>query len=170
LDALGWVVENPRLEAALDDALDRHPAIERIQPATVVELADDGDRVTVELDRDGTMQTLTARLLVAADGARSSVRDLLGIESSVRDYGQTAVVANLTPRDDHQGTAWERFSPDGPLAMLPLTGGRIALVWTLPASRADAALEQPDDAFAERVNALFGSRLGPIERVGRRQA
>lgn len=170
LDALGWVVENPRLEAALDEAVAACDSVERLQPATLVGLADDGERVTVEVDRDGAMQTLTARLLVAADGARSGVRDLLGITASVREYGQTAIVANVSPRDDHGGTAWERFSPDGPLAVLPLSGGRCALVWTLPARDADAALTISDDAFAARIHQMFGDRLGPLVRVGRRQA
>src|SRR5690606_18704905 len=91
LDALGWVVENPRLEAALDDALARCENVTRIQPATLVALADDGERVRVDVDADGAVRTRSARLLVAADGAKSAVRDLLGITASVREYGQTAV-------------------------------------------------------------------------------
>ncbi|MEX0899588.1 MAG: FAD-dependent monooxygenase [Gammaproteobacteria bacterium] len=170
LDALGWVVENPRLAIALDDALVKCPAVERFQPATLAGIIDTGDAIEVDLDTDGVMRRCRTRLLIGADGATSTVRELLGIDASVRDYGQSAIVTNLTPLILREGYAWERFTPDGPLAMLPLTGGRCALVWTMPRARAEARLALSDDAFGQAVNALFGGRFGGIARVGRRQA
>ncbi len=169
LDALGWVVENPRLATALDDALVRCAAVERFQPATITGVSQSDEGVEVDMDTDGVMRHCRSRLLIGADGATSSVRALLGIESKVRDYAQTAIVANLTPRDLRDGYAWERFTPEGPLAMLPLPGGRCALVWTMPRARSDERMALSDDAFGESVNALFGGRFGAIERVGRRQ-
>ena len=170
LEALGWVVENPRLGAALDDALDRAPHVTRIHPASITALRELDDSVEVDVDAGGAIQRCRARLLVGADGARSTVRDLLGVGASVRDYGQTAIVANLTPRDAHGDRAWERFTPDGPVALLPLSDRRCALVWTMPHERVDARMALADGAFADEVNALFGARLGPVERLGRRQA
>ena len=170
LEALGWVIENPRLAVALDDALARCAGVTRLQPAVLTGITDGADAIEVELDADGVMRRYRARLLIGADGASSAVRELLGIDASVREYGQTAIVANLTPRTLRDGYAWERFTPDGPLAMLPLTGGRCALVWTMPAKLADARLALSDAAFGVAVDELFGGRFGGIARVGRRQA
>ena len=147
LEALGWVVENPPLAAALDDALERAPTVTRFQPATITAVRAGDMVVDVEFDAEGVMQRCRAPLLVGADGAQSTVRTLLGIDATIRDYGQTAVVANLTPRDPHQGTAWERFTPEGPVALLPLDERRCALIWTMPRDRADARLALDDDAF-----------------------
>lgn len=170
LDALGWVVENPRLAVALDDALAHCAAVERIQPATLTGVTEDGGGIEVDMDAGGVMRRCRARLLIGADGAGSTVRELLGIDATVRDYRQTAIVTNLTPRALSEGYAWERFTPDGPLALLPLSGGRCALVWTMPGARVDERMALSDDAFGQAVNELFGGRLGAIERVGRRQA
>lgn len=170
LEALGWVIDNPRLTPAFDGALASCANISRLQPATVVGLRQAGDGVEVDLDLDGIVQTCRAGLLVGADGARSAVRVMAGIDSTTRDYGQTAVVANITPQLSHRGRAWERFTPQGPLAVLPLADHRCGIVWTVATTDADAVMALDDAAFADRLNALFGRRLGEIERVGRRQA
>lgn len=167
LEALGWVVENPVLQRVFDDAVTAASWIEMIQPASVTGVAQDQDGVTVTVD---DARRLQARLLVGADGAQSTVRALAGIGHKVHDYAQTALVANFTPTLAHAGRAWERFTRDGPFAMLPLPGERCALVWTAAAERAESLLALDDDAFAAEVERLSGGRLGRILRVGRRQA
>ncbi len=109
-------------------------------------------------------------MLVGADGARSAVRDMLGLEARWRGYGQTAVIANLVPEHDHRGVAYERFTPEGPLAMLPAGDGRCALVWTLPDARVEETLALDDADFLAALQERFGSRLGRLLRVGGRQA
>ncbi len=169
LDALGWVIENPRLVVAFQTALEDSDTV-LFQPAKVVHIAQDDDGVTVTLEQGGRQSTLRTRLLVGADGARSMVREAIGVSASQHDYGQTAIVANLTPQLDHQGVAYERFTKDGPLAFLPLSEQRCAIVWSVPTAEAEHILSLPEHAFCERINHLFGERLGPIERLGQRQA
>lgn len=170
MDALGWVVENPPLARAFDEALGNDGAIERFQPATIIGLEAGAERVEVEIDAGGVVQRCSTRLLVGADGADSIVRDRAGIGVARHEYGQTSVVTNVTTALPHEGVAWERFTPAGPLAFLPLQGRRCALVWTVPTTAAEAVLSLDDSAFTARVNELFGHRLGALERVGGRQA
>lgn len=170
LDALGWVVENPPLARAFDAALERTPAVERIQPATILGFSPTADAVEVEIDAGGIVRRCRARLLVGADGAGSVVRERAGIGVSRHEYQQTSVVANISFERPHENSAWERFTPDGPLALLPLRDARCALIWTVPARDAASVIALDDAAFGAHVNALFGHRLGAVTRVGRRQA
>lgn len=169
-EALGWVVENPVLARAFDEALEAAPEVERLQPATVVAISSADGRMVVDIDQDGVVTRCQARLLVGADGTGSRVRKHAGIDVREFDYGQTAIVANFTAELPHRNTAWERFTPAGPLAVLPLPGRRCGLIWTVHRAAVDAVLAMSDDAFSERFNALFGHRLGAVERVGARHA
>jgi 2-octaprenyl-6-methoxyphenol hydroxylase len=113
---------------------------------------------------------VTARLVVAADGGQSSVRAAAGIGVEERDYGQVAVIANVTPSRPHQGVAYERFTDSGPMALLPMSEGRCALVWTLPPRDAEAVLALDDSPFLVAAQERFGDRVGRLLRVGRRSA
>jgi len=115
-------------------------------------------------------QRLTARLVVAADGAHSTVREAAGIAATVEDYGQVAVVANVATDEPHDGTAYERFTPTGPLALLPMRDGSYTVVWTLKPERAEQAMALSDSAFPKELQTCFGWRAGRFSRVGRRGA
>jgi 2-octaprenyl-3-methyl-6-methoxy-1,4-benzoquinol hydroxylase/2-octaprenylphenol hydroxylase len=115
-------------------------------------------------------RALDARLLVAADGADSQVRALAGIAVRERDYGERAVVAHLRPERPHQDTAWQRFLDGGPLALLPLADGRVSIVWTLPAERAESMLALDDAAFGAAVTAASEARLGTLTPASTRAA
>jgi len=119
---------------------------------------------------DTESQQLGARLLVAADGGNSFIRERLGFATERWDYQQTAVIANVTTSLPHQGRAFERFTGQGPLAMLPLTEGRSALVWTLPNERVAEVLGWDDATFMQAVQSRFGWRLGRHQQVGRRSS
>ncbi|WP_229381884.1 FAD-dependent monooxygenase [Spiribacter sp. 2438] len=122
--------------------------------------------VVIETE-DGT-RTVSTRLLVVADGMGSRTRDALGVGLDERDYGQSAIIANLRTRRPHQGTAYERFTPEGPLALLPVANA-MSLVWTLPHDEANAvATEWSDQDFLARLQDAFGWRLGRLEAVGER--
>ena len=122
----------------------------------------------------GTTGRISARLLVAADGARSAVRDLLGVRAETQDYGQSAIVTAVRTKFSHAGVAYERFLPTGPLAVLPkprdAQGHACSLVWTVPNERL-AEFDALDDAgFLARAADQFGERLGAFTALGRRQS
>ncbi|NGY04609.1 2-octaprenyl-6-methoxyphenyl hydroxylase [Solimonas terrae] len=116
--------------------------------------------------------SLSARLLIAADGAGSRVRELLAVGSERRDYAQSAIVTAVRTRRPHRGCAYERFTPDGPIALLPKgrEPNRCSLVWTTPAAEVDARMAWRDDVFIAHAEAAFGERLGEFVELGRRQA
>jgi 2-octaprenyl-6-methoxyphenol hydroxylase len=171
VSALGYVVENRVLGAALWQRLTVSPAIEVIAPGRVLdaEPGEDAAHVSIE-DAGGARRSLATRLLVVADGAHSSLRERLGVGAERRDYGQVAIVVNVTPRRFHQHVAYERFTDSGPLAFLPTTNGRCAVVWTVWAEEADEILALDDAAFLARLQELFGHRLGALLQAGRRSA
>ena len=171
VDALGHVVENRRLGTVLWDALACRPRVDLLAPCRVVAVDAAGEPATVEVEAaDGETHTLTAGLVVAADGARSRTREMLGMPVRMDDYGQQALIANVTVTDGGTGDeAYERFTDEGPLALLPMTGNRWSLVWTMSPERAALIAEADEPAFLAALQDAFGYRLGGFERAGRRQ-
>jgi 2-octaprenyl-6-methoxyphenol hydroxylase len=169
LASFGHVVENRVLGAAVWDRIGAARGLSAWSPARVTGVVQDDERVRVRIERDdaGPVE-VSARLLVAADGARSPVRGMAGIAHEARDYGQVALIANVTPAIDHGGTAFERFTPSGPLAVLPLTRGRVTIVWTLSPAEAATNLALDDAGFLAALQAAFGFRLGTFRKTGRR--
>jgi 2-octaprenyl-6-methoxyphenol hydroxylase len=168
--ALGYVIAARELGRVLLQELHRADDIRLHAPARLIDFRDDGERVTVELEEQGVMTTLQTGLLVAADGGQSTVRERLGVPVQHWQYGQSAVVANLTPGRPHANVAYERFTDSGPVALLPMREGRCALVWTVPEDDVEATLALDDDAFLAGFQQRFGYRLGRFTRVGRRGA
>ena len=165
-DVLGYIVENNLVQATLWQALDE-AGVRRIVPAEVTGYAMREDRAQLDL-ADG--QVVAARLVVAADGAESPLRAMVGIGTHGRDYAQRAIVAHVETADPHQRTAWQRFLPSGPLAFLPLADGRSSVVWSLPDAEAKRVLALDDDAFRQALGVASDFRLGPILAVGKRAA
>ena len=112
---------------------------------------------------------LSTRLLVAADGARSSIRNSAGIATHGWNYGQSAIVINVAHERDHQGRAEEHFLPAGPFAILPLKGRRSSIVWTEQAGEAERIVALPDDAFHAALEQRFKLQLGEIKVIGARR-
>jgi 2-octaprenylphenol hydroxylase len=164
--ALGHIVENRALLAALDACSEGLRGLEWIRPARLEALEVEVDRVRLRLDR----RRLEARLVVGADGTHSRVRELAGIAVSGGDYRQQAVVATVALGAGHADTAWQRFLPTGPLAFLPLPGNLASIVWSTTPERAMALLELEPDAFAVAVEEAAESRLGSVELLGERAA
>lgn len=173
--ALGYTVENRSLGRALWGRIGGAERCTVLAPASLTRFAADdaGVSAVVEPDRrrspdDVPATNVRAKLLVAADGAGSPVREALGIAIRENHYRQQAVVLNCATEMPHRGAAFERFMPTGPLAMLPLTRERVGVVWTLPADEADNVAALPDDDFRNALQQTFGYRLGRIVRVGAR--
>lgn len=171
VEALGYVVINRVLGEVLQSALADAPGVEQLCPATVERVSVGPDAATVTVTQaDGGTQRIDSRLLVAADGARSSVRGMLGIGARQRDYGQHAVIGNLLPERPINGVAYERFTESGPLALLPIADRRAAFVWTVDTAAVADVLALDDEQFLARLQAEFGNRLGAFSRVGTRSA
>lgn len=161
VDALGWVVTARDLEREALAAMER-TKVERIVPARVMGLKAGVEGVCVTLSRDGQSESLTARLLVGADGGDSSVRRLLDIGQRENDYGQVAVTTVVQPEIDPQGTAFERFTPEGPLALLPVEEGKVAVVWTRHPEQAERLMGLPEAQFIRELQTAFGHWLGEL--------
>ncbi len=170
MPALGYVLTARELGRVLNAQLRQDRSLDLIAPARVVDFAQKDDGVAVEIERDGLMRSLRCRLLVAADGGSSSIRQKLDVPVQQWQYGQSAVVANITPSHPHQGVAFERFTDAGPVALLPMTEGRCALVWTVADDEVDSVLALDDEAFITAFQTRFGQRLGRFSQVGRRFA
>ena len=170
LEALGYVLPNRVMGAALWQGLAAAPGVRVIAPARVLGSEMTGDVRVLGLESDGATRELRARLVVAADGARSLIREQAGIAAEHWAYAQTAIISTITTQRFHDHVAYERFTADGPIAVLPLSDGRCGIVWTRPPEDAARLLALPDEAFLAELQAAFGFRLGRLLRVGVRHA
>ncbi|MGQ9659767.1 MAG: UbiH/UbiF/VisC/COQ6 family ubiquinone biosynthesis hydroxylase [Thermochromatium sp.] len=156
---LGHIVENRVIQLALWESLEEADDVQLLCPLGIVDLehATDGTRLMLS---DG--RTLTARLLIGADGRDSLVRTLAGIETQGWDYNQRAIVAHVRPSEWHRETAWQRFLPTGPLALLPLADGRCSIVWSADNARAGELMALDDATFSAELSAASEFRLGTL--------
>ena len=168
LSAMGYVVPNRDLGNALWSRLSKSAGLEVYCPAKVSQVTAHEQSVTVEIAQQGAKTTIDAKLIVAADGAQSAVRGAFGVDAEVRDYEQTAIITTVLPQRFHDNVAYERFTPSGPLALLPLDGGRCTLVLTLTHEAAQSVMTWSDQEFLAEVQRRFGFRLGRFLKVGRR--
>ena len=168
IDAFGYVITNRSMGRVLNAALAEHVSLERRMPARCTAVAFDDDGVV--LHTEPGERPLRARLVVAADGANSLVRAAAGLEANVEDYQQVAIVAHVASSRPADGTAYERFTPSGPFAVLPLQDGHYGIVWTLSPAAAEEILALSDADYLARLQVAFGWRIGRLLRVGRRQA
>jgi 2-octaprenyl-6-methoxyphenol hydroxylase len=168
LSAMGYVVANRDLGSALWSRLSKSAGLEVYCPAEVSQVTAHAESVTVEIAQKGAKTTIDAKLIVAADGAQSAVRGAFGVDAQVRDYAQTAIITTVLPQRFHDNVAYERFTPSGPMALLPLDGGRCTLVLTLTQEAAQSVMAWSDQEFLAEVQRRFGFRLGRFLKVGRR--
>ena len=191
-EALGWNVPVRALGAALWERLAKATNVEILCPAKVGGMEIDGElaRVTVMPAKAGRFvipaqagiqnvagaildprfrgDDVGAKLVVACDGAQSAIRKALDIGAQERDYEQVAIVSAVRPERPHQGVAYERFLPGGPIALIPKQDGRCGLIWTVPAAEAPTMLAWSDVEFLAHLQESFGTRLGRFLEAGRR--
>jgi 2-octaprenyl-6-methoxyphenol hydroxylase len=169
LDALGFVVPNRVIGAALWERLRALPQLAIHSPASIaaVELGESEVRLRLA---GGTSVSLAARLAVGADGAGSALREIAGIGAEVADYRQVAIVAAVGTDRPAAGVAYERFTATGPLAVLPLADGHYTVVWTAAPERASELMACDDAHYLNELQRCFGWRVGRLLRVGRRSA
>lgn len=167
-EAFGGVVLARELGLALEARLDACAALVRHRPARVTAVEPDAAGPWVTIEQDGASRRLRPRLLVAADGSRSLARAAHGIGTDEHDYGQTLVVCSLATDRAPDGTAYERFSDQGPVALLPMAGGHYGAICGVARDDAGRVLALDDAAYADYFQQRFGWRAGRVRRVGAR--
>jgi 2-octaprenyl-6-methoxyphenol hydroxylase len=169
LEALGFVVPNRVIGAALWERLRALPQVAIHSPASIASVELGEAQVRLRLG-GGASASLAARLAVGADGAASSLREIAGISAEVADYQQVAIVAAVGTDRPAAGVAYERFTATGPLAVLPLADGHYTVVWTAKPERASELMACDDARYLDELQSCFGWRVGRLLRVGRRSA
>ena len=177
LESFGQVIENAWLGRVLLSQVRTHPLIALIDGVSVTELTQDTDFVTITATKMSTIGerhvfNMTSPLLIAADGRDSFCRRALGVDASEHDYGQVALVTTVQTSKPHEQLAFERFSAQGPLALLPLCGEhRRSVVWTVPTGTEQEWLgTENDERFLDALQQTFGHRAGKFEKTGQRFA
>lgn len=169
LPAFGQIVPARQLGGALETAMVRTTRIERVRPARLQHFTTHDAQVELDVCIGDDTKRLRTRLLVAADGTDSAIRNALALPLQRHDYAQTAIVTAVEVAHDLDGCAYERFTDSGPIALLPLAGRRAGLVMGLTPDHAAIALAMSDEDFLRLAEQRFGSRLGRWLRVGQRQ-
>ncbi|HHY0556799.1 TPA: 2-octaprenyl-6-methoxyphenyl hydroxylase [Vibrio parahaemolyticus] len=165
VEALGYVVELADVGRVYQELLTHSTAIDLYCPDSAKHITRTQENVTIEL---ASGELLNAKLLVAADGAVSQCCQQIGLELSEHDFDQVAVIANIVTQEPHQGRAFERFTKNGPVALLPMSDNRMSLVWCLRPDEAQIVMELSESEFLERLQQDFGWRLGAMQKVGLR--
>jgi 2-octaprenyl-6-methoxyphenol hydroxylase len=155
---------------AIRAALALSTDVELLCPARLLDHRLVADGIELEVQCGGERLRLRAALLVAADGGDSAVRGRLDLETREERYDQDAVITTVSPDRPRVGVAFERFTDTGPLALLPMTGGRYSVVWTCHRDETSALLALSDDAFLARLQTRFGYRLGRFMQIAPRRA
>ena len=166
LQQLGAVIELQQAGQIMLQAVEQSDNIDYLCPVEIahIECSQDGVKISLKNDR-----TLTAQLLIGADGTKSEVASAVNIsQEMLHDYGQTAIIANVQTQQPHQNRAFERFTTEGPLALLPMKDNLMSLVWCV--RHADELLQADENAFLTRLQQQFGWRLGRFQRCGQRFA
>ena len=166
LQQLGAVIELQQVGQILLQAVEQSDNIDYLCPVEIAHIEHSQDGVKISLKND---RTLTAQLLIGADGTKSEVASAVNIsQEMLHDYGQTAIIANVQTQQPHQNRAFERFTTEGPLALLPMKDNLISLVWCV--RHADELLQADESTFLTRLQQQFGWRLGRFQRCGQRFA
>lgn len=176
LDAVGYVIENKQLGQALIKQL-QQSSVTCLAPASVTQCKP--KKAAYQLSVDSAAQEekqqsyIDADLLLIADGAHSPLRSMLGIDVDSTDYQQSALIANVELEQDHRGIAYERFTDEGPIALLPLPDinhkHRAALVWTLPSAKAREISSASPEFIVQQLQQRLGFRMGNITGIGERK-
>lgn len=163
VDALGWVALAQNLYQVLQGALDH---IDVVYDAQFLKMTQQDTYAVVEYEKD-IIHSVNAKLVVAADGSFSTVREQQHISTTIHDYQQSAILCNVGLQDDHQHVAYERFTPEGPCALLPMAEKTCAVVWALPPDKAKKLVELPVQDFLSELQKHFGYRLGKFTAVNK---
>ena len=170
VEALGYVTPARAMGLAIRARLKDAANIDVFCPAQLIAQQMSGDWMELETRTNGECRFLRTRLLVAADGGDSAIRQRLDFQIRERDYAHDAIITTVTADRPQTGVAFERFTDTGPLALLPMTGGRYSVVWTSRRHATAELLACTDDEFLDRLQERFGYRLGRLTQTAPRRA
>ena len=170
VEALGYTVAARALGNALVQKLEQLPHITVLCPVKVTKLDVESDRAVLSMLNGSKQDELECKLVVFADGTNSDIRRSLDFKEESFEYGQTAIVSTITPSFPHNNAAYERFTDTGPLAMLPTSENRYAVVWTALDEQVESLLHCADDTFLQQLQYRFGDRVGSLQKLGTRRA
>ncbi len=167
-DDLGYVAEHQALLYPLQEFVKDCPNVTVLCPAEVIETQYLADAAVTTIKVAEETKTIRSKLIVAADGSRSRIRQAAGITTRGWKYWQSCIVAFVKPEKSHNQTAYEKFQQSGPFAILPLPGNRCRIVWTAPHEEAKALCAMNDTAFLAELQARYGDHMGKLELLGER--
>ncbi len=167
-EALGYVVPTRRIGQVLHEKIKQANNIDLVCPAKVEFIDNNPDYVTLTVKTENDEFEINCKLVILADGGRSGLLKQLGFQSKVKNYPQSALIGIIGSDQGHNGKAFEHFTSNGPLALLPLRENDYALAWTLPEVEANELSDCPEDIFIEKLQAEFGNRAGEFQTVANR--
>ncbi|MBD2198697.1 MULTISPECIES: FAD-dependent hydroxylase [Calothrix] len=165
---LGYVAEHQALLEPLQEFVRNCTNVTYLCPAEVLKTEYHKDIATLDIKVAEHTRTIRSKLLVAADGSRSPIRQAAGIKTHGWKYWQSCIVAFVKPEKPHNNTAYEKFWTSGPFAILPLPGNRCRIVWTAPHEEAKALCGLDDEQFLSELSRRFGNQMGKLELLGDR--
>ncbi len=166
--ALGHVIPAGKIEEIMHTAVSAASSIDVYRPALLKALKQEKGSAVLTLTTDAGELQLASGIVIGADGTESAVRKLVGIQASVFDYQQSAIVTRTRLQRAHDHIAYERFTRDGAIAMLPLTGTECATIWTASNSKIAELMVQDNQAFLNSLQTEFGYRLGRLQDITQR--
>jgi len=169
IEALGYVLTLSHLTQGFHKFLQQDDSIQMKFSCDILDLQNSEDNVDLQLSKNGKKTLVSTKLLIASDGINSNIRKKLSINTSTKNYGQSAIVANIETSEICNSWAYERFTKSGPLALLPNKGNEWILVWTLPSEEAGDIFDLDNETFLKLLQGEFGSRCGAFLNVCSRQ-
>jgi 2-octaprenylphenol hydroxylase len=157
---LGYITENELISHCMVARLKQNYNVQLNFSTTVTAVEFEQSSATITLGRDAEM--IRSDLIIAADGSESALRKMAGIEQDQEDFQQDALVATFQCEHHHRHTALQCFTPEGPIAMLPLDGQRCSLVWSCDRGKSSALISLPDNVFCSELELIFGDQLGKL--------
>ncbi|MGP1385514.1 MAG: FAD-dependent hydroxylase [Thainema sp.] len=161
-EAIYYAAEHSVLMTALQKHIQQADAVDYLCPARLNQVEYGDQAVTLQIDQDDAVRLVQTRLLVAADGARSRIRQQAGIDTDGWKYWQSCITVLLQPEQSHQNTAYERFWPSGPFAILPLPNNRCQIVWTAPHAEAESMMTLEPEQFMAALRQRYGDQMGHL--------
>ena len=166
VEALGFVVVNRVLGGVLLNELRAKENVKLFCPYKIVSIKDTKEYCNVTIASNNSQKKVSAKMVIVADGANSSAREMLGIGVNRADYTQNAIIGNLLTEKPIANRAFERFTELGSIAFLPVENNRSAFIWVLPENQSEEMMDESEDSFLESLQRHFGSRLGRLSNLG----